>query len=137
MKILFLEPFYGGSHKAFTDGLIDTINFDWTLLTLPAIKWKWRMRHSAISFAEKVNNLIANGKNWDMIFCSDMLNLAEFYGLVNKQIRNIPSIIYFHEIQFSYPVQNESERDYHPLTRRAAAQARLYTASNEDFLSKA
>ena len=108
-----MEPFYGGSHKAFADGLIDTIDFDCTLLTLPAIKWKWRMRHSAITFAEKVNNLIANGKSWDLIFCSDMLNLAEFYGLVDEQVKNIPSIIYFHENQFSYPVQNETERDYH------------------------
>ena len=79
---------------------------------MPANKWKWRMRTAAVSFADEVNKLIAKGCKWDALFCSDMLNLAEFLGLVDKRIGNIPSIVYFHENQLTYPNRIESERDY-------------------------
>ncbi|MHC4758169.1 MAG: tRNA-queuosine alpha-mannosyltransferase domain-containing protein [Planctomycetota bacterium] len=111
MRILALEPYYGGSHKAFLDGWIEKSKHDWTLLTLPAYKWKWRMRHAAIHFAEKVTELAGEGQSWDVVFCSDMLNLAEFCGLATNTER-LPSVAYFHENQLTYPVRIEDERDY-------------------------
>jgi glycosyltransferase involved in cell wall biosynthesis len=112
MKILGLEAYYGGSHKAFIDGWVKNSQHEWTLLTLPANKWKWRMRHGAVTFAEKVNELVGQGQKWDALFCSDMLNLAEFIGLVDERVRQIKKIVYFHENQLTYPVRIESERDY-------------------------
>lgn len=113
MKILCLESYYGGSHKAFLDNWIAHTTHDWTLLTLPAYKWKWRMRHSAVTFAKQVNALTNNNQQWDILFTTDMLNLAEFKGLVNSAVNNLPSIIYFHENQLTYPVRFEKERDLH------------------------
>ncbi len=112
MNILALESYYGGSHKAFIDGLSKESKHNWSVLTLPAHKWKWRMRHSAITFAEQVSNLLGNKQHWDMIFCSDMLNLAEFSSLVPVEIAYLPKVIYFHENQLTYPVRVEDERDY-------------------------
>jgi len=112
MKILALEPYYGGSHRAFIDGLSFVSKHDWKVLTLPAHKWKWRMRHSAITFAEQVSALLAKDQNWDFIFCSDMLNLAEFLALVPAEVAALPKVIYFHENQLTYPVRVEDERDY-------------------------
>ncbi|MCZ6655454.1 MAG: DUF3524 domain-containing protein [Planctomycetota bacterium] len=113
MRILALEPYYGGSHKAFVDGWSSRSCHHWTLLTLPPNKWKWRMRHAAITFAEKVVTKIDHGAEWDVLFCSDMLNLAEFLGLAPARIRQLPAVVYFHENQLTYPVQVERERDYH------------------------
>jgi len=113
MKILALEPFYGGSHQAFLDGWLKRSRHEWTLLTLPAIHWKWRMRHAAITFAEQTAARLAAGETWDVIFCTDMLNLAEFLGLVNESLKRLPSVAYFHENQLTYPVCREEERDYH------------------------
>ncbi len=112
MRILALEPYYGGSHKAFLDGWIQNSSCEWTVLKLPAYKWKWRMRHAAVSFSQQVNQLAAQGKQWDVIFCCDMLNLAEFLGLADEKFKKLPSVVYFHENQLTYPVQFESERDY-------------------------
>jgi glycosyltransferase involved in cell wall biosynthesis len=81
-------------------------------LSLPAYKWKWRMRHAAVTFAEQVRQRLSQGARWDLLFCSDMLNLAEFLGLGPKEVRNLPSILYFHENQLTYPVRVENERDY-------------------------
>jgi len=113
MKVLALEPYYGGSHQAFLDGWSGCSRHDWSLLSLPPFKWKWRMRHAAVTFAEQVARRVADGETWDLLFCSDMLNLAEFSGLAPAAIQQVPSIVYFHENQLTYPVRQESERDYH------------------------
>ncbi|MHC4636419.1 MAG: tRNA-queuosine alpha-mannosyltransferase domain-containing protein [Planctomycetota bacterium] len=112
MKILALEPYYGGSHRAFIDGWINKSEHEWNLLTLPPYKWKWRMRHSAVTFTDQVAALAIQGRQWDVLFCTDMLNLAEFVGLVSESIRRLPRVVYFHENQLTYPVRFESERDY-------------------------
>jgi len=112
MNILALEPYYGGSHKAFIDGLSKVSKHNWALFTLPAHKWKWRMRHSAITFASQVSELTEKNQSRDLLFCSDMLNLAEFVALAPAEIARLPKVIYFHENQLTYPVRVEDERDY-------------------------
>jgi len=113
MRILALEPYYGGSHKALLDGIQDQSRHEWTVLGLPAHKWKWRMRHGAVTLAQRVNRSAADGQSWDALFCCDMLNLAEFRGLVHESIRRLPSVVYFHENQLTYPVRQEDQRDLH------------------------
>ncbi len=110
MKILALEPYYGGSHKAFLDGWIKKSKHSWKVLCLEPYKWKWRMRHAAVTFAQQVKNLSAD--DFDVVFCSDMLNLAEFTGLLPLPWQQLPKVVYFHENQLTYPVRFESERDY-------------------------
>ncbi len=116
MKILGLEPYYGGSHRAFLDGWISRSRHDWTLLTLPATKWKWRMRHAPFTFGREVAVRISTAitpNPWDLIFASDMLNLAEFRGLAPEPVRRLPALLYFHENQITFPVEYEQERDHH------------------------
>jgi len=112
MHILALEPYYDGSHKAFLDGWSTHSQHTWTLHTLPGYKWKWRMRHAAITLSRKITDHAADGPAWDVLFCSDMLNLAEFRGLLGPRLCQRPMVVYFHENQLTYPVQWERERDY-------------------------
>jgi len=113
MKILALEPYFGGSHRAFLDGWSSRSRHDWTILTLPAYRWKWRMRHAGWTFAEQVRSRLERGDSWDLLFCSDMLNLPEFLGLVPPAIRDLPSLAYFHENQLTYPDPYGTIRDWH------------------------
>ncbi len=87
LKILALEPYYGGSHKAFLDGWTAFSRHKWTLLTLPPRKWKWRMRHSAVTLANQTAEKVGAGERWDVLFCSDMLNLAEYKGLTHSSVQ--------------------------------------------------
>jgi len=112
VRILALEPYFGGSHRAFLEGWSQAGRHEWTILSLPAYKWKWRMRHAAVTFAGQVQERLARGATWDLLFCSDMLNLAEFLGLAPPAVQELPSVVYFHENQLTYPVRVESERDY-------------------------
>ena len=97
------------------------------------------MRHAAITFAQDASKLLDDGQSFDCIFCSDMLNLAEFLGL-SPQLRNIPSVAYFHENQLTYPNRYESERDYQyvitNLTTMLAADAVWFNSNfhRDEFL---
>ncbi len=113
MRVLALEPYYGGSHRAFLDAWIASSRHRWTLLTLPPFKWKWRMRHGAVTLAGEVKQRREAGEQWDLLFCSDMLDLATFRGLAPAAVHRLPSVAYFHENQLTYPVQFEKERDLH------------------------
>lgn len=112
MRVLALEPYYGGSHRRFVDGWIARSMHAWDLRPLPARKWKWRMRHSAVTYAEEVEAAVAEGAAWDVVWCSDMVNLAEFRALAPPAVGRLPAVAYFHENQLTYPVRFPKERDY-------------------------
>ena len=106
LRILAIEPYYGGSHAAFLDGLARHSRHAWTVLTMQPRKWKWRMRGSALAFARQLD------QPFDLLFVSDFLDLATLVGLRPDRLAHVPKVIYLHENQLTYPVQREEERDY-------------------------
>lgn len=110
---LALEPFYGGSHRAFLDGWAAGSRHRLEILSLPATHWKWRMRHAAPTFAGQIAERWAAGERWHGIWCSDMLDLATLRGLLPAPLAALPAVVYFHENQLTYPVREERERDLH------------------------
>jgi glycosyltransferase involved in cell wall biosynthesis len=108
LTVLALEPYYGGSHRAFLAGLRTHSRHDVRVLGLPARKWKWRMRHAAVTLARRVRRLDVP----DVILASEFLNVAEFAGMLPPVWQRVPRVIYFHENQLTYPVADEAQRDY-------------------------
>lgn len=113
MRVLALEPYFGGSHEAFLSGWAARSRHTWRVLGLSPTKWKWRMRHAPWTLSQRVLKLMEQGEGWDAVFCSDMLDLAAFMGLAPRSVGDVPSVVYFHENQLTYPVRAEDERDYH------------------------
>ena len=113
MKVLSLQPFFGGSHRNFNDQWIAHSRHDWTVLSLPDRHWKWRMRHASLEFADQIANLKSEGRGWDTIFVTDMLDVATLKGLID--LNGTPLTVYFHENQFAYPNQDKdkSNADLH------------------------
>jgi glycosyltransferase involved in cell wall biosynthesis len=99
------------------------------------------MRHAAVTFADQLARRPAQETRWNMLFASDMLNLAEFRGLAARDIATLPTILYFHENQLTYPVRVESERDCHfamtNMTSALAADAVWFNSAfhQESFLT--
>lgn len=141
MQILALEPYFDGSHRAFIDGWQAHSRSNWTLLTLPGYKWKWRMRHAPITLAQQLQSPPLPEPRPEVLLCSDMLNLAEFLGLAPAWLKTCRTILYFHENQLTYPVRDERERDYHfamtNLTSALAAHAVWFNSEfhRQEFLS--
>jgi glycosyltransferase involved in cell wall biosynthesis len=108
MRILLLEPYFGGSHQAWADGYATHSRHDVTLVTLPARFWKWRMQGAALTLAEQTRAL---GFRPDLLLASDMVNLPAFLGLTRDFLCHVPVVLYCHENQLTYPLPPGEKRD--------------------------
>ncbi|MCL2330098.1 MAG: DUF3524 domain-containing protein [Phycisphaerae bacterium] len=143
----------------------------WDFLSLPAHKSSRHIWNSTLWFAEEVIQRLAKGGDggkggtsegkvganrnkdskkgtgakdepYDLILCSDMLNLAEFRGLVPEPIRSLPAVVYLIENQLTCPIRFESERDWHyaysNLTTALSADRLWFNSAfhREDFLNR-
>lgn len=120
-RLLYLEPFDGGSHAAFSAALQGALGARCTALTLPGRHWKWRMRGAAAWFAARHGEVLA--QPCDIILASAFLPLAEFRGLVPGLAR-VPAVLYFHENQLAYP---------HRTAPAAASPQRAAQARDQHF----
>ncbi|MYF63849.1 MAG: DUF3524 domain-containing protein [Rhodothermaceae bacterium] len=111
MKVLALEPWYGGSHRNFVDGLIENSHHGYELVTMAARFWKWRLQGGAQTLARKCRQLVESGFTPDVILASSMVNIPAFLALSRKYIGNVPVVYYLHENQLTYPLSKEEKRD--------------------------
>ncbi|XP_054714883.1 glycosyltransferase-like domain-containing protein 1 isoform X2 [Uloborus diversus] len=102
-SILLIEAFYGGSHKQLMD-LISTI-LPVSFYTMPAKKWHWRAITSSLHFSEA----IPEEHDFRVLFASSVLPLADLVAL-RPDLGNLFKIVYFHENQVVYPVQEKKQR---------------------------
>ncbi len=137
MKVWAVEPYYGGSHRQFLDGLARHSGHDFTLLTLPGRYWKWRMYGGAVTLAAEAAELLARGDQQpDVLFASDMLDLPVFTAVLaagaGRSCPRIPAIVYFHENQLTYPLPPGVDRDlgygFKNLTTALAADTVLFNS---------
>ncbi len=107
MQILFLEAFCGGSHRAFAEGLQRHSRHTIELVTLPDRFWKWRMRGAALAMAPRLPPL----ERFDLIMATNLMSMADLKALLAPQ--SLPTVVYFHENQLTYPVASGDRRDVH------------------------
>ena len=97
---LFVEPFFGGSHRAFAEGLVAHGGHELELLTLPGREWRRRMRLGAQVLAGKAAEVEGS---FDFLLVSDMLDLAAFLALTRPRFERVPVLLFMHENQLTYP----------------------------------
>lgn len=115
MNILLIEPYYTGSHKNWAEELQKYSENNIEIIKLSGKFWKWRMHGGAITLAKRFDKLDFKP---DLILATDMLDLNSFLSLTRKKTVNIPTALYFHENQLSYPwspIDRDiaKNRDYH------------------------
>jgi glycosyltransferase involved in cell wall biosynthesis len=112
-KWLLLEAYAGGSHARLVDGLVEHLmdRVEFEVWRLPARKWKWRMRGSALHYLSAFST--AELADFDGVFVTSMCNAAELRGLLPIAWSQIPWVVYFHENQLRYPVAHFDSRDHH------------------------
>lgn len=109
MKVLALEPWYGGSHRRFLDGLAAHSRHDIRSVTMAARFWKWRMQGGSLTLAQKTLEALRSGYRPDVIFASSMVNLPAFVALTRGELDRTPIVLYFHENQLTYPRRGDDE----------------------------
>ncbi len=110
MRILVLEPYYGGSHKYFLDNLAKNVEAEFFFLTLPARKWKMRMQLSAPWFIDRIKEMAVEDRYFHTVLCSTFVDVALFRALagsIDGWNTGIRYCTYFHENQFVYPNQQD------------------------------
>jgi glycosyltransferase involved in cell wall biosynthesis len=99
MRILLLEPFYTGSHKQWAEGLRAYSRHEIEILGLAGQHWKWRMQGSAPILTDAMH-----GKERpDLLLYSDMAHLPACQALLPEGWHDIPTALYMHENQITYP----------------------------------
>jgi glycosyltransferase involved in cell wall biosynthesis len=132
LNILWFDAFHGGSHAAVSQGFQHYSRHRVELLTLPINGgWRWRMRGAAVTFARLSRSLT---KRPDLIVVTDMLDLATFRALSADVLGGIPTALYFHENQLTYPLPAGRSQDlsfaWTNYTSALSADALLF---NSDF----
>ena len=112
MKVLALEPWYGGSHRNFLDGLIKHSQHEYHAITMSARFWKWRMHGGAVTMARKALEWIEEDGLPDVLFATGMLNVPAFLALTRDLLSDVPVVLYLHENQLTYPLKEGDERDF-------------------------
>ena len=114
-RVLILEPYYGGSHRFFLEGLQVHVAADYTVFTMPARKWKMRMQLSALWCIEKIKGLSLYERRFDAVLCSSYVDVAVLRALLAgvKGWNHATRICtYFHENQFLYPDRQENSESF-------------------------
>jgi glycosyltransferase involved in cell wall biosynthesis len=112
MRIALVEPYYGGSHKAWADGYAASSLHDVSLVTHDARFWKWRMHGGFFTLAEQLAQDIALNGVPDVILASSMMNVSAFAGAVRHVAQGVPIAVFFHESQFTYPLSPADRVDF-------------------------
>lgn len=112
LRVLFLEPFNGGSHAAFAQGLAGHSAHEVVVSGLPPRHWKWRMHGAALTFSEEYADRRRRGESWDLILLTSLIDVSDFRARICRSTGPHPPLLfYLHETQFDYPSDLGADRD--------------------------
>ncbi|MCB8974523.1 MAG: DUF3524 domain-containing protein [Ardenticatenaceae bacterium] len=125
LQIHLISPYHGGSHKAWAEGWQKSSQHSVTLHTLPDRFWKWRMHGGAITLARR---FLAQTAQPDLLIATDMLDLTTFLALTRQNTGQIPTAVYMHENQLTYPLPQDGRTG--PMRRQLGERDRHYAFIN-------
>ena len=133
MRVLALEPWYGGSHRRFLDDLARHSAHEVRPVTMAARYWKWRMQGGAVTLAQKAREACAGGWAPDVLLASDMVNVPAFLALTRDAFADVPVVLYLHENRLTYPLRPSDAAS--PEASGGADGGRDYTYAQINILS--
>lgn len=102
-QALLLSGYHALSQKHWADFVTQNTPYHWQQIALPPRYFSWRMRGAPLSVAALGNEKIS--ANYELLLATSSIDLSVVQSLY-PNLRNTPSILYFHENQFAYPKQN-------------------------------
>jgi len=103
-RILLLSAYDAMSHKMWRARLVEMFpEHNWTQLVLPPRHFNWRIRGNSLQWALNEKDLLT--QDYDLFIATSMVDLASLRGFI-PSIAALPTLLYFHENQFVYPLGN-------------------------------
>ena len=127
-RALLISAYDAGSHKRWRTELCEQLSeFEWTVVALPPRFFSWRFRGNALTLSTLYKEQL--DQDYDLIVATSMTDISTLRGLL-PGLASIPTIVYFHENQFVYPIQHEVvQREVFHF-----CMLNLYTAISADFV---
>ncbi len=112
MKILLLSAYDAASHQRWRQELEEFFpEHQWTQLSLPPRYFSWRVRGNSVSWAFSQRTLLTQA--YDLVIVTSMVDLSSLRGFV-PELARIPTLVYFHENQFAYPLSDDQSLSVEP-----------------------
>ncbi len=111
MRVALIEPYYGGSHRAFADGYAASSAHDVEIIALPSSFWKWRMQGGFLTLAARFRQAVDRHGHFDAVIVSSMLDAARFAGAARRSLGDARLVVYMHENQLTYPTAPRDDFD--------------------------
>lgn len=107
--IWLLSAYRSASHAAWADWLVDNFKqVRWHRLELPGRHFRWRIRGNPLSWLDQLP-----AETPTLILATSMVDLATLKGL-HPRLAHVPTIYYFHENQFAYPLSKQQHDSVDP-----------------------
>lgn len=134
MRALLVEPYYGGSHRAWADGYAAASRHEVSIISHEARFWKWRMKGAHLTLAELLEADVERHGTPDVVLASSMMDVAGFLGAARRHLGGAPVAVYFHENQFTYPRSPLDRPDLsYPMTNWTSAAVADLVVFNSSF----
>lgn len=132
MRILLLSAYDAVSHRQWREGLVAALpEHDWTVLALPPRHFRWRIRGNSLSWGVGERTVLS--RQFDGLVATSMVDLATLRGLV-PSLATVPSLVYFHENQFDYPISQAAHQGLEPkIVNLYSALAAQRLVFNSDY----
>ena len=111
LTIWLLNPYHTGSHRAWAEGYASHSRHRVHPLSMTGNFWKWRMHGGALELAEQTSALLAAGERPDLLLATSMVNLPAFFALARRELASVPTMLFMHKNQLTYPPPPGAKRD--------------------------
>ena len=111
MRVFILNAYHAGSHAAWSSGYATSSAHEIHVVSMEGRFWKWRMHGGSVTMAEQARTLAEEVGKPDVFLATDMVDLPTFLGFTRDWASDVPSVLYMHENQLTYPVSPRSAPD--------------------------
>jgi len=101
-RVILAEPWFGGSHRAWAEGLASHSSHDIGVVGLEPTLWRWRLRAGAAPLADAIASEVVEHGEPDLLLVSGLVDVAALLGHL-RPAPDLPVVTYMHETQLLYP----------------------------------
>ena len=114
MKIFIASSYHSGSHRAWAEGYAAHSAHEVHLVTLPGSFWQWRLTGGFVELAAGIEEAANRLGRPDVILATSLVDVAGLRGMVSSRLGSVPTALYMHENQITYPAisRSRTERNY-------------------------